>query len=177
MDEVVEKIGKKSNCTYCGVFRRQAIDRGAKSLGNIQSIAMGHNCDDFAEGVLMNFLRADTMRLPQCTSISTLESDTLKDESDPWNIKRIKPLKMAYQKEIVLYAHYKKLDYFSTECTHSREAFRGHVRTLIKSIERARPDCIERIVRAIDESVAASHRGPSTDENPKDTLVTKTRTL
>ena len=27
MDEIVKKIGSKNNCTFCGVFRRQALDR------------------------------------------------------------------------------------------------------------------------------------------------------
>lgn len=27
MDEVVDQIGLKNNCTYCGVFRRQALER------------------------------------------------------------------------------------------------------------------------------------------------------
>jgi len=27
MDEVVKKIGLNNNCTYCGVFRRQALER------------------------------------------------------------------------------------------------------------------------------------------------------
>lgn len=29
MDEIVAKIGTKNNCTFCGVFRRQALDRYA----------------------------------------------------------------------------------------------------------------------------------------------------
>ncbi len=29
MDEIVRAIGHKNNCTFCGVFRRQALDRGA----------------------------------------------------------------------------------------------------------------------------------------------------
>jgi len=53
MDEIVECIGKKNNCTYCGVFRRQALDRGASMLG-INHILTGHNADDMAETVLMN---------------------------------------------------------------------------------------------------------------------------
>src|SRR6266550_248907 len=32
MDAIVAKIGKKNNCTFCGVFRRQALDRGAAML-------------------------------------------------------------------------------------------------------------------------------------------------
>ncbi len=29
MDAIVKEIGTKNNCTFCGVFRRQALDRGA----------------------------------------------------------------------------------------------------------------------------------------------------
>lgn len=53
MDQVVAQIGKKGNCTYCGVFRRQALDRGAVKLG-INHVVTGHNADDIAETVLMN---------------------------------------------------------------------------------------------------------------------------
>jgi len=53
MDRVVSTIGKKNNCTFCGVFRRQALDRGAAALG-VDHIVTGHNADDIAETVLMN---------------------------------------------------------------------------------------------------------------------------
>jgi len=53
MDKVVEVVGKKGNCTFCGVFRRQALDRGAVMLG-VEHVVTGHNADDVAETVLMN---------------------------------------------------------------------------------------------------------------------------
>ena len=159
MDQVVEKIGTKSNCTYCGVFRRQALDRGAQQLG-VDKIVTGHNADDMAETVLMNFFRSDMMRLPQCTEIVTFD-DTMSEGGKKWDIPRIKPLKYAFQKEIVLYAHYKNLDYFSTECTHSHEAFRGHVRNLVKDIERVNPQGIINIINAIDDTVALSQQRKS----------------
>lgn len=139
MDQVVETIGKKGNCTYCGVFRRQALDRGAKKLG-IQHVVTGHNADDVAETVLMNLLRGDLPRLARSTSIITGDSKS--------DVKRSKPLKYAYEKEIVLYAHHKKLDYFSTECIYSPEAFRGTARGLIKNLEKVRPSAILDIVRS-----------------------------
>lgn len=37
---------------------------------------------------------------------------------------RCKPFKYTYEKEIVLYAYFKKLDYFSTECIYSPQAYR-----------------------------------------------------
>eukprot|EP00911_Craspedida_sp_UC1_P002110 UC1_evm1s1623 len=67
MDDVVSAVGRKSNCTFCGVFRRQALDRGAK-LVSADRIATGHNADDVAETVLMNVLRGDVARLRRCTA-------------------------------------------------------------------------------------------------------------
>ena len=139
MDQVVEQVGKKGNCTYCGVFRRQALDRGAASLG-LKHVVTGHNADDIAETVMMNLLRGDLPRLSRATSIVTA--------SPASDIKRSKPLKYAYEKEIVLYAHHKKLDYFTTECIYSPEAFRGSARTLIKNLERVRPSAILDVVRS-----------------------------
>lgn len=65
------QIGRKNNCTFCGVFRRQALDRGAAMLG-VDTLVTGHNADDIAETVLMNILRGDISRLSRCTSIITV---------------------------------------------------------------------------------------------------------
>jgi cytoplasmic tRNA 2-thiolation protein 1 len=69
MDRIVDQVGRRNNCklvvdlfrsykadltgTFCGVFRRQALDRGAAHLG-VDHIVTGHNADDIAETVLMN---------------------------------------------------------------------------------------------------------------------------
>lgn len=91
MDAIVEKIGRKNNCachfnptlplihvficmlrrdegTFCGVFRRQALDRGAASL-NVDHIVTGHNADDIAETVLMNSEPHLEMPLPSINLI------------------------------------------------------------------------------------------------------------
>ncbi|EGX49522.1 hypothetical protein AOL_s00078g11 [Orbilia oligospora ATCC 24927] len=144
MDKVVEKVGRKGNCTYCGVFRRQALDRGAKRL-NISHILTGHNADDIAETVLMNLLRGDLPRLGRCAEIMTASLTS--------PMRRSKPLKYAYEKEIVLYAHYRELDYFSTECVYSPEAFRGNARSLLKELEKIRPSSVLDIVRSGEQLV------------------------
>lgn len=159
MDQVVSQIGKKGNCTYCGVFRRQALDRGAARLG-IKHVITGHNADDIAETVMMNLLRGDLPRLSRATSIVTASSAS--------DIKRSKPLKYAYEKEIVLYAHHKGLDYFSTECIYSPEAFRGSARTLIKNLERVRPSAILDVVRSGEDMARLV---PSEVSNPGDSLA------
>jgi cytoplasmic tRNA 2-thiolation protein 1 len=137
MDEVVEKTGVRCSCTYCGVFRRRALDIGLVKLkGN--RLFTGHNADDIAETILMNILRGDAFRLVSCTEAqSGAKGDLI----------RCKPFKFAYEKEIVLYAHYKKLDYFSTECTYAKEAYRGHLKELIKKLVMLRPGIIEEMIR------------------------------
>lgn len=138
MDEIVAEIGKKNNCTFCGVFRRQALDRGAALLG-VDCIATGHNADDIAETVLMNILRGDIARLQRCTSVITAGADC---------IRRCKPLKYAYEKEIVMYAYFKQLVYFSTECIFAPNAYRGHARTFLKDLEKVRPSSILDIIHS-----------------------------
>ncbi|XP_011500473.1 PREDICTED: cytoplasmic tRNA 2-thiolation protein 1 [Ceratosolen solmsi marchali] len=157
MDEIVAQIGHKNNCTFCGVFRRQALDRGAQML-NADMIVTGHNADDVAETVIMNVLRGDVARLSRCTNIITEGEGT---------IPRCKPLKYVYEKEIVMYAHYKGLVYFSTECIYSPNAYRGYTREYIKEIERIRPSCILDIIHSgeimvLKKSVKIPKRGTCT---------------
>ncbi|KAK4053361.1 cytosolic thiouridylase subunit Ctu1 [Microbotryomycetes sp. JL221] len=163
MDRVVAEIGKKGNCTYCGVFRRQALDRGANLL-TVDHVVTGHNADDVAETVLMNVLRGDFPRLERCTAMTTGgdagPKPDCQDGDDlgaalPRTIKRSKPFKYTYEKEIVMYAYFKKLDYHSTECIYSPTAYRGHARALVKDLESIRPSAIVDIIYS-GEAMAAS---------------------
>lgn len=139
MDQIVKEIGLTNNCTFCGVFRRQALDRGAVLLG-ASKIVTGHNADDIAETVLMNILRGDYFRLGKSVDIMT--------GNDGDAIPRCKPFKYTYEKEIVMYAYHKKLDYFSTECKYSPNAYRGYVRELIKDLELIRPSSVIDIIHS-----------------------------
>jgi cytoplasmic tRNA 2-thiolation protein 1 len=140
MDEVVAAVGTRSNCTFCGVFRRQALDRGAARL-RADKVATGHNADDVAETVLLNLLRADAPRLGRCAAAVTGADGALP---------RVKPFKFTYEKEIVMYAYFKRLDYFSTECVYSPFAARGAARELVKDLEAARPRAIIDLIRSAE---------------------------
>lgn len=136
MDEIVPKCGLQNSCTYCGVFRRQALDKGAEMV-KATKLVTGHNADDIAETVLMNFLRGDFNRLP--LSVEPISGG---------DIPRVKPFKYTYEKEIVMYAHYLKLNYFCAECSYAVGAYRGNVRSLIKDLELERPESLIDIIHS-----------------------------
>ncbi len=70
MDKVVSLTDVKNSCTYCGVFRRRALNIGLKQLKG-DRLYTGHNADDMAETILMNMLRGDAFRLVNCTEAIT----------------------------------------------------------------------------------------------------------
>lgn len=159
MDEVM-KNKKLSSCTYCGVFRRQALEEGAKRIDAVK-IVTGHNADDMAETVMLNLLRGDFNRLKRCTLAKTKSNNQknnkeinieknnkevnieeinegcgcTKNENEDISLVRVKPFKYIYEKEIVFYAHLKGLKYFSTECIYSHGAYRGYARTFLRAID------------------------------------------
>ena len=99
------------------------MEKGAEMVKATKLIT-GHNADDIAETVLMNFLRGDFNRLP--LSVEPIGGG---------DIPRVKPFKYTYEKEIVMYARFCNLEYFCAECTYAVGAYRGNVRSLIKDLE------------------------------------------
>ncbi|KCZ74526.1 hypothetical protein H311_04508, partial [Anncaliia algerae PRA109] len=92
LDEVVSITGRKNTCTKCGTFRRHSLEMGALEM-NATALVTGHNSDDIAETVLLNFFRGDDQKLLSCTQSRSFGK-----------ISRCKPFKYTYQKDIVMYA-------------------------------------------------------------------------
>ncbi|XP_011801888.1 PREDICTED: cytoplasmic tRNA 2-thiolation protein 1 [Colobus angolensis palliatus] len=61
----------RSCCTFCGVLRRRALEEGARRVGATH-IVTGHNADDMAETVLMNFLRGTIGRKRKSREVEVL---------------------------------------------------------------------------------------------------------
>jgi len=180
VDKAAQLLGNKSRCTLCGVLRRQALDRGA-ALCKADKLATGHNADDVAETLLLNLVRGDAARMARCGGGQTGGGGGEKEESEEGEegmttttktsttssalaLPRVKPFLHTYEKEIVLYAHHKRLDYFCTECSHAKFAARGGPREAVKALEASAPAAVAGLVRtAVALSEAAARFAVASD--------------
>ena len=69
----------------------------------------------------------------------------------PFHIRRYPPIarvSIVHASSRRRYAYFKKLDYFSTECVYSPDAYRGHARTFLKDLEKERSSAIIDIIHS-----------------------------
>ena len=123
LDEMVQ--GKDvAPCTYCGVFRKNALNRTAIRL-DASKVATGHNLDDEAQTVMMNYLKGDMERLMRFRP----------RRAQPGLVPRIKPLRDMPEKEIALYCMVNGVFAESRECPYANLSLRADVRDLMNRLE------------------------------------------
>lgn len=137
MDEVAG-AGERGNCTYCGIMRRDLLNRLSREVG-ADKLAIGHNLDDEAQAIMMNYLRGDTRRLARTGS----RTDQVSHEKF---VPRIKPLIDCMEKEIALYSRLHDLGVID-ECPHVQEStMRPMVKSFLNKLEAEMPGTKHSIV-------------------------------
>jgi uncharacterized protein (TIGR00269 family) len=142
LDEMVP--GKRvAPCTYCGVFRKSALNRAAKRLG-ADKVATGHNLDDEAQTIMMNYLKGDIERLMRFR---------------PWRaqrglVPRIKPLREMPEKEIALYCMVNQVFTESRECPYAQLSLRADVRDMMNCLESQFPGTKHSTLQGFEKIVA-----------------------
>lgn len=126
LDELTRKK-EHAACTLCGVLRKNLLNKAARELG-ADKLAIGHNLDDEAQTILMNYLRGDVDRLKRM-------SGTVQ----PGLILRIKPLRSIPEKEVALYGFLNNLPVSTDECPYAGEALRNEIREMINNYEVKHP--------------------------------------
>lgn len=127
LDDIVE--GKDvAPCTFCGVFRKHALNRTAKRLGATK-VATGHNLDDEAQSIMMNYMKGDIERLMRFRP----------RRIQPGLVPRIKPLRGIPERETALYCMVKGIYAESRECPYAKLSLRSDVRDLMNRLENLYP--------------------------------------
>ncbi|MGC9137715.1 MAG: TIGR00269 family protein [Thermoplasmata archaeon] len=141
MDEIAMMDKTLIPCTYCGVFRRSLLNSAAREL-DADYVATGLNLDDTAQSIIMNFARGDLDRLARLGPHSVVKEDL---------IPRIQPLRMIPEKEVLLYAILRGIEFYHGTCPYADLALRNQFRKAIDEWEARSPGTRHSIVSVYDE--------------------------
>jgi cytoplasmic tRNA 2-thiolation protein 1 len=118
-----------SSCSFCGVFRRRAIDEAAVRA-NASVVATAHNLDDYIQTFMMNLMHGDVARLAW---LDPSYSD------DTFPVRRVKPFMEIYEEEVALFAYQTGLPFQSVSCPYMHEGLRSEVRDYLNTMEAGHP--------------------------------------
>ncbi|HSV42412.1 MAG TPA: tRNA 2-thiocytidine biosynthesis TtcA family protein, partial [Methanomassiliicoccales archaeon] len=136
LDDMAPFDNERTACSYCGVFRRRCLNQKAKEL-SVDLLVTGHNLDDTAQSVLMNFTRGDVERLARLGPHLKVQ---------PGLVPRMEPLRTIPEKESMLYAILNGIEHSDEECPYAGEALRNEYRRIIDSLEDGHPGTKHSIV-------------------------------
>lgn len=156
MDSIAPLSRENSPCTYCGVFRRKLMNDEARKVG-AKYLATGHNLDDVAQSVMMNFVRGDVDRLARLGPHTNIR---------PGLIPRFYPLRMIPEKESLLYALVAGIPFWDSECPYWTEALRNEYRDTVDALEDRSPGTKYSIVSSYDKikPLLKQNAGPREDK-------------
>lgn len=127
-------------CTYCGVVRRKILNEAAVKL-KVDKLATGHNLDDMAQAILMNYLRGDVERLIRLSRTITTKHF----------VPKVRPLMEMPEKEVAIFAIVKKLPVSFDTCPYLHSAFRLRIKKIINELERDNPGIKFSILRGYEK--------------------------
>lgn len=123
-------------CNICGTLRRHLLNSGARGF---TKIATGHNLDDEAQSIMMNFFKGNLELAARLGPVTGIVEDS---KFTP----RVKPLYFCLEKEVAAYAFLMNFGIHFNECPHSRLSFRAAVRDFLNELEQATPGTKRNIV-------------------------------
>ena len=132
-------------CGACGVYRRAGLNRLAKQVGAV-AVVTGHNLDDQAQTVLMNYLKGDLER--QARLAPHTPEDTGAHEG---LVPRLLPFRSIPDKEVLLYAVLNGLPlHHEAECPYAARSHRFALRDMLVQLEEITPGTRHALVKGAD---------------------------
>lgn len=133
LDEIVRRSRSledaPSPCSYCGVFRRRALNLAAQKL-EATKIATAHNLDDEVQTLILNLIHGDVYKLGRL--------DPESPEAEAF-IPRVKPFREIPEAEIAFYAYLTGVEFQSRACPYAGYALRSEVRLFLNRLEAKHP--------------------------------------
>lgn len=131
LDEIVNLIGKKEKggltpCSYCGVLRRKALNTMAREAG-VNKLVIGHNLNDETQTMLLNIVHGDPLRIARSKPVLNV--------IHPMLVQRVKPFCMVPEKEVVMYAYLKGIEFQCIDCPYAQAALRNDIRNMLNRME------------------------------------------
>jgi len=123
---VLKKQKNLTGCTVCGIIKKWILNKYAKKLG-ADKIVTGHNLDDEAQNVLMNFLKGNML-------LGANSSPATGGKPIAGFAQRIKPMFFIPENDIRAYAKKKKFKILYDKCPCSFETYRADTRDWLKNI-------------------------------------------
>ncbi|MBT8171410.1 TIGR00269 family protein [Candidatus Bathyarchaeota archaeon] len=147
MDEIVKLIQKKKKngltpCSYCGVLRRKALNILARDSG-ANKLVIAHNLDDETQTMLLNIFHGDPFRIVRSKPVLKL--------IHPMLIQRVKPMCLVPEKEVVMYAYLKDIQFQCMNCPYAQFALRNDIRNMLNGMEHKHPGTLFTIYSSMEK--------------------------
>jgi uncharacterized protein (TIGR00269 family) len=127
IEETLNSKGVNLNsCSICGVLRRYMLNKISRKLG-FDVIVTGHNMDDEAQAILMNFLRNTMHMQARLGPVSGLIKDKM-------FVPRVKPLYFCLEEDIKKYSQIHNFDVVYQKCPCIKDSFRNKIREILNSL-------------------------------------------
>ena len=137
-DATAARLPGIAPCSFCGVWRRQLLNRAARALG-ADVLVLGFNLDDLAQTVLMNLARGEVDRIGRMAPHRRRQ---------PALVPRVAPLAAVPEREVYLFARLERLPFDHGECPHAGRAGRNVFREVVWRLEEELPGTRQSLLRS-----------------------------
>ncbi|GAG40995.1 unnamed protein product, partial [marine sediment metagenome] len=140
----VQQHKKLSNCMVCGIVKKWILNRESRKL-KFDKIVTGHNLDDEAQTIIMNFLQGNLLIGLNSGPIT----GSIKDKKF---IPRIKPLFFVPEKDIKEYSKILNLPVIYEKCPCAVSSLRIKTRTFLENrSEREKLQIVNNFLKMLPE--------------------------
>ena len=129
MDRIVGGNPDIIPCSRCGPMRRHLMNDESIAL-NSDYVALGINLDDYSQSILMNVARGDVIRMSRMAPHYTARDGL---------VRRILPLRRIPEKEVMLYAVLRGIEFDASWCPYYEKAQRNSFREVLEIMEERSP--------------------------------------